>query len=127
MNKPDDLHYPIILLLDSSSREQTKLAIIIDGEVKELFSQSRAQELPKLIEELLKREKLPPSKLRAIAVITQGESLTGVRIGITTANTLAWQWKIPVLKIDRPGFEQAIQTLSSNKHIRADKAITDSI
>lgn len=125
MIKSEDSHFPIILLLDSSARDETKLALIINGTAKELFSQSRAQELPKLIEELLGREAIPYQKIRSLAVVTRGESLTGVRIGVAITNTLAWLWKIPILPIKKPGFEQAIHTLISNSRLISEKVITD--
>lgn len=125
MNKPEDLPFKTILLIDSTDREQTCLALVRQSGGKKYCVAERAQELPKIIETLLNNEQITNKNLDAIAVITSGGSLTGMRIGVAVTNTLAWKWRLPVIPVDEQGFDQAINKLSVDRFPEATRAITD--
>lgn len=125
MKQPDDSPYPTILLIDSTDREQTKLALLASGDVIKSTVTARAQELPKLIEEFLSKNNSILKKLSALAVITKGGSLTGMRIGVAAVNTLAWHQRLPIIEIAQPGFEKAIDMLRTSRYPKATRIITE--
>jgi tRNA threonylcarbamoyladenosine biosynthesis protein TsaB len=56
----------------------------------------QAEKLLPLIDKLLKSKKIKLSQLKKIVVANQGGSFTSLRIGVITANALAYALKIPV-------------------------------
>lgn len=52
------------------------------------------------IDRLLKKNKKKFSSLKGIIVINGPGSFTGIRVGLSVANTLAWALKIPVIGIN---------------------------
>lgn len=56
-----------------------------------------ARDLLKEINELLSSQNMTPEELNGIAVFEGPGSFTGLRIGITTANTLAYSLEIPIV------------------------------
>ena len=56
----------------------------------------QAEKLVPAISRLLKVQKLKLSNLKKIVVANQGSSFTALRIGVITANALAYALKIPV-------------------------------
>lgn len=125
--KPDSLPSPKILLIDSSVREQTSLALVDDKDEFVLHNPVKAQELPTLIEDFLAKQKVNPQDLDAIAVVTNEGSVTGIRIGTAVANTLAWLWKKPVINCPADSFEFALKLLRENKNLPRHLALTESI
>jgi tRNA A37 threonylcarbamoyladenosine modification protein TsaB len=113
--KYDISHFPTILLIDATKREQTRSAVITNKEVFEVAKEQRAQDLQEIVLETLQKSEIKISDLKAVAVLHGNESVTGNRIGATTANTLAWLQKIPVIDIPHNDFEQAIRDIVSNK------------
>ncbi|CAN5318097.1 hypothetical protein BH10PAT1_BH10PAT1_3990 [soil metagenome] len=83
------------LYIDSSIRN--KLIVGIDDKrfEKELGERSSQKLLP-FIEEVLKKNKLKTNDITEIKVNTGPGSFTGLRIGITIANTLGFVLGIPV-------------------------------
>lgn len=59
-------------------------------------SRQQAEKLLPAIDQLLKRQKVKLSALKKIIVANQGGSFTSLRIGVLTANALAYALKIPV-------------------------------
>ncbi|OQA03740.1 MAG: tRNA threonylcarbamoyladenosine biosynthesis protein TsaB [bacterium ADurb.Bin400] len=93
----------MILYIDTTKTE-TRLALysgnqsLIDEHTKEMkFSQS--EELLPAIDQLLRRNHTSKDKLRALIVNQGPGSYTGVRVGVTTANLLAFGLNIPVLPV----------------------------
>jgi tRNA threonylcarbamoyladenosine biosynthesis protein TsaB len=77
-----------------------------------------AEELFGLLEAVLGDARLPAAQIDAVAVVRGPGSFTGLRIGVMTAKSLAWAWRIPlfaagtlellVCAARRRGFERAI-------------------
>ena|SRR5579872_2987739 len=91
-------NYHNILIIDTNEQNSFKLSFYKKNE--ELITRSyntRAQELQRSIEEFLKKEKTSLDDLEAIGFIRGTGSLTGLRIGAVTANTLAWLLQIPII------------------------------
>ena len=60
---------------------------------------SQSQDLLMEIEKLLKKERKKLQNIEAIAVLQGPGSFTGLRVGISVANTLGWSLDIPVMGI----------------------------
>lgn len=88
------------LLIDTSDNKIIKVGLRID-EKEDLIEQpldvkKKAQAVLPLTEELLARHNLTLKNLTAIEVNPGPGSFTGLRVGITIANTLAYLLNIPV-------------------------------
>lgn len=98
------LHYSsythmILLSIDTSTMNLTKISLQIDGRVVSRESDSRvlkSQMTLPLIEELLKEEHVTFADISDIRVHTGPGSFTGVRVGISIANTLSFLYNIPI-------------------------------
>ncbi|MFA6082114.1 MAG: tRNA (adenosine(37)-N6)-threonylcarbamoyltransferase complex dimerization subunit type 1 TsaB [Patescibacteria group bacterium] len=88
-----------ILSIDTTT-ETTKLEIIIDKQVVDQIAwesgRNLGSELLPKIDQLLKQNKIVLSNLNAIVVNPGPGSFTGTRIGVATANSLAFALDIPV-------------------------------
>lgn len=89
----------IVLYIDTSSNETATVALKIDGkkqEVKKELDRRRAQIVLTLIDNVLKKNHLLPNDLTEIVVKTGPGSFTGLRVGVSIANTLATYLQISV-------------------------------
>lgn len=81
------------LYIDTSGADAATVAIEVDGKKHEKVSQShvhRAQMTLPLIEELLAEHGLTPAAITDIVVATGPGSYTGLRVGVSIANALAF-------------------------------------
>ncbi len=88
-----------ILAIDTSDNKQITVSLEIDGKVhkkQQALDARRAQVVLPLIEELLRKYSLTLQDLTEITVHPGPGSFTGLRVGITIANTLAFLLKIPI-------------------------------
>lgn len=123
MTKHAESHFQKILLIDTTSRDQTRLGLIDHREVVTLERAARAQELQTMIAELLEKTNTKLADLDAIATLTGPGSFTGARIGISATNTLGWLYKLPLLPIPDIDFEAAITALQQNHLPSAERVI----
>ena len=90
----------MILYIDTTKREEIILQLLINKEIKtELIvpaERRQAEELLPAIEKLLKKAKIKPANLTKIKVNNVGGSFTSLRIGVVTANALAYALNIPI-------------------------------
>lgn len=89
----------VILLIDTSDNKQIKVGLVIDGKkhlIDQTIDHNKAQIVLPLIEKLLKEHGLKVDEISAITVNPGPGSFTGLRVGITIANTLAFLLQIPV-------------------------------
>lgn len=56
----------------------------------------QAEKLVPGISRLLESKKIKPAAIKKIVVVNRGGSFTSLRIGVITANALAYAWQIPV-------------------------------
>ncbi len=72
-----------------------------DGSVRTLpiGARTRGRELAPAIQSLLEDAGLAPSAVEAIAVDVGPGSFTGVRVGVTTAKTLSFALRVPVMPL----------------------------
>lgn len=88
-----------ILHIDTSNNKIIYIALEIDGIKDEINKQSdtwKSQVVLPLIQELLKKQNITLQDLNEIKVNSGPGSFTGLRVGVTIANTLGTQLKIPI-------------------------------
>jgi tRNA threonylcarbamoyladenosine biosynthesis protein TsaB len=88
-----------ILHIDTSKIDEVTIGLEVDGVKKELKDVSRkksSQTVLLLIDRILKENGLEPKDLTEIKVNAGPGSFTGLRVGITIANTLAKTLGIPI-------------------------------
>ena len=89
----------IILIIDTSSNKEVKVGLEIDGKkhlLEKTIDHRKAQAVLPMIEELSKKHKLSLKDITAIKVNPGPGSFTGLRVGVSIANTLGFLLKIPV-------------------------------
>ncbi len=111
MNKPENLPFPKILVFNTTSRDQTSVALIVKGKVKKLVAPVKAQELQKLTDQLLQLAKISMTEIDAVAVLTGPGSYTGTRMGVTAANTLGWLLNKPIIELEGDSLDTALDFL----------------
>lgn len=83
-----------------SDKPEAELYLIKEGEVKKSYTWQAHRQLSdtllSTIEDFLKTNNLTLSSLESVVVYSGPGSFTGLRIGITVANTLAYALKIPI-------------------------------
>lgn len=107
----------MILTIDTTKREKIELGLF-DGKVHRCFefeTEKQSEDLLVMIEGILKNNKLELKDLRAILINCGPGSFTGVRVGVTTANTLGWTLNIPVIGYREGELEKALEKISKNK------------
>jgi len=83
------------LFIDTTNRE--KIVIRLDEEVFERVSEStRLQKLLEFLDETLQRKKVSLQDISEIEVNTGPGSFTGIRVGVTVAQTLGWSLGVSV-------------------------------
>jgi len=94
-----DKKHNVILHIDTSSN--TEAVVRLDGEgisdtyIKKL-DRNRAQVVLPMIEELLTRNHIQPEDLSMLKVNCGPGSFTGLRVGVSIANSLASYLQIPI-------------------------------
>lgn len=85
------------LYIDTSSAE--KIVVGIDGKKYETEArQKSSQKLLPFIDEVLKKHGKTVKDIAEIQVNTGPGSFTGLRVGVSVANTLGWVLGVPVNK-----------------------------
>src|SRR3989344_4546375 len=87
------------LYIDTSDRD--KIIVRIDEKKFETVArEEKSQKLLPFIEEMLLKEGISIDKIKEIEVNTGPGSFTGLRVGVSVANTLGWSLGIPVNRKD---------------------------
>ena len=87
------------LYIDTAQRDKTIVALVVDGRTHKLVDRSdfaSSQALLPLIAKILGQKKIKLTEIDEIKVNTGPGSFTGLRVGISVANTLGWILNIPV-------------------------------
>jgi len=85
----------MILYLDTSDNKKT-IVKLDDLKIVKEYKTPRSQEVLSVIAEALKRKKAKLEDIKEIKIKTGPGSFTGLRVGVTVANTLAWVLGIKV-------------------------------
>ena len=81
--------------MDTSNSERIKVGL--DGKIFETDSRKeKSQKLLSFIDELLKKKKKKIEDITGIEVNTGPGSFTGLRVGVSVAQTLGWVLGVPV-------------------------------
>ncbi len=89
----------IVLSIDTSSNKEIVVGLRIDGksyEKREEIGVQKSQVVLPLVEEILAEHHLDPTDITSIEVAQGPGSFTGLRVGISIANALAYSLTIPV-------------------------------
>lgn len=89
----------ITLCIDTAETKRTTVRLEVDNKIAdELFQEQgiKSQVLLPLIDKLLKNNNIMLDDLSAIQVNPGPGSFTGLRVGLSVANTLGWTLGIPV-------------------------------
>lgn len=103
----------IILIIDTSSNEKIKVGLILNRNefiIEQKLDKQKAQAILPLIEKILKENKITLKDITQIQVNPGPGSFTGIRVGLTVANTLAFLLKIPVNNKPLGQFPEPIYT-----------------
>ena len=115
----------MILYINTTQNNLIELGLK-DGKafiVKKKFSCQRAQaeKLLPAIEKMLKANKLKLSNLSGVAVENRGGSFTSLRVGVVTANALAYALGIPAAGSKKGSFSVAEPLYDREPEITAKK------
>lgn len=89
----------VILYLDTSNNKEVTVGLKRDGtdEIKtQIIDHRKAQVVLPMVDEMLKKHKSRLSDISEIEIKTGPGSFTGLRVGITIANTLGFLLQIPI-------------------------------
>lgn len=89
----------VVVIIDTSDNTQIKVALRIDGKEhrrERPLDRKKAQVVLPLLQELLQEHKLTLQDITAIEVNPGPGSFTGLRVGITIANTFATVLQVPI-------------------------------
>lgn len=107
----------MILTIDTTERDKIDLGLF-DGKIHRCFefeTQYQSEDLLIAIDGILKNNKFKLKDLKAILVNCGPGSFTGVRVGVTVANTLGWTLNIPVVGYRDGELEKALAKISKNR------------
>jgi tRNA threonylcarbamoyladenosine biosynthesis protein TsaB len=91
----------VVVFIDTSDNKQIKVGLQIDGKkylMERPLDRKKAQVVLPLLQELLHEHKLSLEEITAIEVNPGPGSFTGLRVGVTIANTLATLLHVPINK-----------------------------
>ena len=99
------------LFIDTSSNQEITVGLTINGKEdiqREKIGTQKAQVVLPMIEKLLKNHQLELADITAIEVNPGPGSFTGIRVGVSIANALAFSLKIPINGKNLPAGRQKI-------------------
>ncbi|MFA6492675.1 MAG: tRNA (adenosine(37)-N6)-threonylcarbamoyltransferase complex dimerization subunit type 1 TsaB [Patescibacteria group bacterium] len=115
----------MILKLDTANREKIYLALF-GGKKEKCFefpTEDQSADLLVTIKEILDKENLTLQNLKAILVNCGPGSFTGVRVGVTVANTLAWTLDIPIFGFKDGEQDKVLTKISKNRQNKFSKIV----
>ena len=99
----------MILIINTANQKQVFIGLVDKGRLvaKKKFQAQYRQSEKLLIEidKLLKTKSCQPKVIKGIMVVNGPGPFTALRIGVITANTLAWALKIPVAGVKLTEFK----------------------
>src|SRR6056297_972023 len=99
----------MVLSIDTSKTSSIGLKLKQGSKIladKKIAARLRqAEKLLPGIQQILEQEGLDISQVREIQVVVTGETFTGLRVGVVTANALVYALGIPIRAVDESGRE----------------------
>jgi len=100
----------LVLIINTTKREEIMIGLYDDQIKKEVYKTDRqSEDILILLDKFIKKAGRTLNDLTAILVNIDQGSYTGVRIGVTIANTLAWSLDIPVFGYQEKDFELVLK------------------
>ncbi|MBU1036675.1 tRNA (adenosine(37)-N6)-threonylcarbamoyltransferase complex dimerization subunit type 1 TsaB [Patescibacteria group bacterium] len=93
----------MILLINSSQTDLIQLKLISENKIvdqsenREKFRQSEL--LLGMIDKLLQKNKVSLKSLKCLAVVSGPGAFSALRLGVATANAMAWTLSVPVIEL----------------------------
>ena len=114
----------MILIIDTTDRYLIKLGMS-DKKIKwfEKETDKQSEDLLVFLDKILKDKKLKIGDIDAILVNIGPGSFTGVRVGVTVANTLSWSLDIPVSGYRDDKINIAVDNLKNIKNNKFEKIV----
>jgi len=106
----------MILQIDTTERQKIYLSLI-EKDLEQCFefeTQSQSDDLLIAIAGILNKAQKDLRDLKTILVNAGPGSYTGTRIGVTTANTLAWSLNIPIYSYNHPNYQKVLTRVSKS-------------
>lgn len=107
----------MILIINTTDRNKIDVGLYHQNKL-EMFNfetVSQSDDLLIAIDGILKNKKITLNNIKTILVNQGPGSYTGVRLGITMANTLAWSLNIPVVGFRDGDIDKAMLNISNLK------------
>lgn len=108
----------MILTIDTIDRNKINIGLYEntqEGECFEIETKNQSDDILVSINDILSKNGVKLSDLTAILVNRGPGSFTGVRVGVTVANTLAWSLNIPVFGYREGNIDAAKTQISKEK------------
>jgi len=107
----------MILVIDTTERTKITLGLFNKGILNcfEFTTEKQSEDLLVAIDGVLKKQKIDLKSLTGILANLGHGSFTGIRVGVTVANTLAWILDIPVFGFKKENLDQDLANISQNK------------
>ena len=99
------------IIFDTNLRDQTSLALVRGTKSEIVTAPVRAQDLQRLVGELLASNKLTLADIDTFGVLTGPGSFTGTRIGIVATNVFGWLTNKPIVELPGDDLGAAITHL----------------
>jgi len=115
----------MILIIDTTNREEIIIGLF-DGRHHYSFefdTKGQTEDLLTAIDGILKNQKIRLQDLKCILVNQGPGSFTGTRVGVTVANTLAWNLDIPILGFSEKNLESRLIKASKSKSRKFSKPL----
>ena len=108
----------MFLIISTTKRYDFKLGISNNGDLHlfDFETKNQSSDLLPAINGFLTNNKIKLTDLEGILVNIGPGSYTGIRVGVTIANTLAWSLNIPVLGYSDDGFKKVLSKLKPGQN-----------
>jgi len=112
-----------VLIINTIDRNSIELGIYQKDELRcyNFETELQSEDLLLAIEGILRKEKLKLQDIKKILVNQGPGSYTGVRVGVTVANTLGWSLNIPVFGYKEGELEIALAKIAKSKESKFSK------
>lgn len=106
---------PIFFILSNIVSSQIKIHQPYGGVVPELAARQHLKNILPIIDQSLAQAKVKPSQIDFISVVDRPGLISSLLIGLQTAQTLAYVWQKPLIKVDHVQAHLYANWLSSQK------------
>lgn len=115
----------MILTISTIERDKFSIGLFTDNNLNcfDFVTGDQSADILPAIEGVLKNHKIELKDITAIAVNQGPGSFTGVRVGVSVANALAWSLNIPVVGYRDGEFEATLIKIAKNSKKKFSKIV----